>query len=360
MAYQLSYDVYIKELGRNDPADHAGCRMPDAAGRAPRLLLAEHDGKAIGTMRLDWGGDGPFSPDERAIYRVDVLEQVVTSNQIHVFSRVATYSSYRGGDTPGQLIDAMVRFAIAHDVCVVLCDCRPPLINTYLRLGFRVFGPVVNAPAVGILVPLILLLDDRAHIEAAGSRIHPLLHGLATYPDRRDRLLALLPQEPTVETLERPQEALQWTRMVQVLAETSPEHFPIFRGLSVEDIARLTTMSNVVACGAGDLIVRQGTVDGMVFVVLEGAVDVMRDAQPVARLLPGSVFGEVAFLAQVPRSADVVAACDSRLICLRPSTLGALIEREPRVAAPLLLNLSRILARRLAGGAPLEPSLPLR
>jgi GNAT superfamily N-acetyltransferase len=348
--YRLLYDVYIVELGRGYQADHVGHRMVDASSRPSRVLLAEHDGQVIGTMRLDWGGDGQFSPDEWVTYRLDGLSRVIAPNQILIFSRFATRASYRGGDVPGHLIDALIRFAIAHDVCAILCDCRPHLINTYLRLGFRVLAPIVNTAAAGILVPLILLLDDRPHIKATASRINPLLDGLSANEMRCGKLLALLPREPIVETLEQPEQAPEWTRMVQLFTEISPERFPIFQGLPVEDIARLTTMSHVLACSAGDLIVRHGSTDMTVFVVLDGTVDVLREGQVVAQLQPGSVFGEVAFLAQVPRSADVVAGRNSQLVCLRPNTLAALMEKEPSVAAPLLLNLSRILAQRLAAG----------
>jgi hypothetical protein len=39
--------------------------------------------------------------------------------------------------------------------------------------------------------------------------------------------------------------------------------------------------------------------------------------------------------------------------------LAELIDKEPSVAAPLLLNLARILAQRLAGGASAQPDSPL-
>ena len=352
--FRLRSTIYNEELGRGHAVDGSGL-MTDALDETARLLLAEQDGQAVGTMRLNWGGDGPFGPDDRTIYGLDALEAVVPAAQILVFSRFATKASHRGGDLAGQLIDAMVRFAVAHGVRVILCDCRPELVNTYLRLGMRVRGPVVTTPATGLLVPLVLLLDDPGHIEAAGSRVAPLLQGTAPDEQRRDAVLALLPAEPAVQTLERPDEAPRWTRIVDVLARTSPERFPIFHGLSVPDIARLTTRANVIGCSSGDVIVRQGSREEMVFVVLEGAVDVVRDSHVVTRLTPGSVFGEVAFLARVPRTADIVSVCDSRLICLRPSTLSALIGGDPDVAAPFLFNLARILAVRLAGGAAAPP-----
>ncbi len=346
--YRLRYQIYIEELRRKEPADHDRRLMPDPPGRKSRLLLTEHDGAVIGTLRLDWGGDGQFSAEDRVIYRLDELERIVRPEQIAIFSRFMTALDYRGGDAPGLLIDAMIRFVLAHQIRVLLCDCRPPLINTYLRLGFRVFGDLVNEASVGVLVPLILLIDDHDHMASVGSRIHPFVSLVAADTALRDRLLALLPAEPKAATLESPQDAPHWTRMLEVLTAVSPERFPIFQGLSVADVARLTSMSNVIVCGAGDLIIRQGTIDSMVCVVLQGAVDVVRDGRVIQRRHAGSVLGEIGFLVNAPRTADIVAACDSRLICLRQSTMAALIATEPGVAAPLLFNLARILALRLA------------
>ena len=350
--YRLRSDVFVREFGRGDRADAEG-RLTDELDDTARLLLAEHDGEVVGTNRLNWGGDAPFSAEDRTIYRLDELEAVIPADQIIIFSRFATRAPHRGTDTPGQLIDAMVRFAIAQGVSVILCDSQPAMVNTYLRLGMRVLGPLGNVPAYGIVVPLILLLDDPAHVTETGSRIASLLHGLVIDGARRDALLALLPGQTAVQTLERPQEAPGWTRIVDVLAQTSPERFPVFQGLPRTEIARLTTMANILSCNAGDLIVRQGTGDQTVFVVLEGAVLVQRDGRTIARLMPGSVFGEVAFLAQVPRTADIVTACDSRLICLRPSTLSALIDSKSQYLQQFLLNLSRLLAVRIANTAPL-------
>ena len=347
--YRLRFTIYSEELGRGHAVDSKG-HLTDQLDDTARLLLAEHEGEAVGTMRLNWGGDAPFEASDRSIYDLDALEAVVPADRIVIFSRFATEAAYRGGDLPGQLIDAMIRFAIAKGVCVILCDCRPELVNVYLRLGMRVRGPIVATPATGLLIPLMLVLDDPAWIEAAGSRIAPLLYGTEPDAKRRDDLLALLPAEPPVQTLHRPEEAPKWTRIVDVLSRQSPDRFPIFQGLSVADIARLTTRANVIGCSRGDVIVRQGSKERMVFVVLEGAVDVVRDGEPVARLTPGSVFGEVAFLAETPRMADIVAADEVRLICLRPRMLTELISSEPEVAAPFLFNLSRVLALRLAGG----------
>ncbi len=348
--FRLRFAIYGEELGRGHAGD-GDRRMRDDLDDTARLLLAEHEGQAVGTMRLNWGGDGPFGAADRAIYGLDELEAIVPAQQIVIFSRFATNPNFRGGDLPGQLIDAMVRFAIAKGVSVILCDCRPELINVYLRLGMRVRGPVVTTPGVGILVPLVLFLDDIAHIRSTHSRIAPLLCDATPDLVRRDAVLRLLPGDPVVQTLEQPDQAPDWTQIIGVLTAISPVSFPIFSGLASADIARLMTRANVIACSPGDLILRQGSRGEMVFVVLDGTVAVKRGDQVISELHPGSVFGEVAFLARIPRTADVVSAGHSRLVCLRASMLSTLIAKEPDVAAPFLYNLSRILALRIAGSS---------
>ena len=45
--------------------------------------------------------------------------------------------------------------------------------------------------------------------------------------------------------------------------------------------------ANVISCGAGDVVLRRGAREEMVFVVLEGAVEVVQNGQVVTRLGPG-------------------------------------------------------------------------
>ena len=63
-------------------------------------------------------------------------------------------------------------------------------------------------------------------------------------------------------------------------------------------------------------------------------------------LSPGDVLGEMAFLLEVPRTADVYAATDGRILSLSEKTLRASISSDSEIAATLLLNISKILCRR--------------
>lgn len=82
------------------------------------------------------------------------------------------------------------------------------------------------------------------------------------------------------------------------------------------------------------------------FVVLDGTVEVMR-GKSIALLTRGAVFGEIAFLLGIERTADVVAVGETRVIALRERALNELIASESKLAACFLLNLAHIACLKL-------------
>jgi CRP-like cAMP-binding protein len=108
--------------------------------------------------------------------------------------------------------------------------------------------------------------------------------------------------------------------------------------------------SNIIQCAAGDRVLKKGGVARNLFVVLDGNLEA-RDGDRLLRVMSaGDVFGEIAFLLEQPRTADVYAATDARILSLSESTLRELIAKKPTIAAKLLLNVSKILAMRLTTG----------
>ena len=87
-----------------------------------------------------------------------------------------------------------------------------------------------------------------------------------------------------------------------------------------------------------------------VYVILEGCVEVRGRDRILASLHEGEAFGEVAFLLDTRRSANVFAASQRvRLIALNDRTLRRLIQSHSVLAAKFLLNLSKSLALKLIG-----------
>ena len=112
---------------------------------------------------------------------------------------------------------------------------------------------------------------------------------------------------------------------------------------------RCLVKSNAITCRAGDHLIKKDNVAQNMFVILEGNLEVQIDGRVVHTCTSGDIVGEIAFLLENPRSADVFVATDgTRVLSLSESNLKKLSVEEPTLAAKLLLNLSKLLCYKLA------------
>jgi hypothetical protein len=249
------------------------------------------------------------------------------------------------------MLDEMVRYLLEQGIRLLFCDCRPHLINTYQRLGFRPYHRTWGDPEAGILIPLVMVLDDVEHFRRVRSRLLPLIEAAPPDPERAARANALIPSTSPIETLSDVRGWQDWLDVLPVLCDDEDQEIQIFDGISPEEIAVIIAQSHVIPCARGDKIIAADQADHSMFIILKGAAEVVRDGEVVAVLAPGSVVGEISFLLKRHRTADVFATADeTEILCLRGRNLHDLIESQSRAAARLLYNLSRIIAQRLAAG----------
>jgi len=103
---------------------------------------------------------------------------------------------------------------------------------------------------------------------------------------------------------------------------------------------------------AGRRVVEEGSVEGFLCIIAEGAMDVVkRDTagQPraLSRLSRGATVGEMSLLDHEPRSASVVAAKPSVLLVLKAADLDRLARDHPALAVGVYRTLGLVLSRNL-------------
>ena len=92
-----------------------------------------------------------------------------------------------------------------------------------------------------------------------------------------------------------------------------------------------------------------------IYLLLQGEVDIVAKGEPIVTLGAGEIFGEMASLGQMPRSASAVAKTDCRMIGLDDAQFQAALGRDPGFALMLLSIMAGRLRETLARlGAPNE------
>jgi len=114
---------------------------------------------------------------------------------------------------------------------------------------------------------------------------------------------------------------------------------PVFQGLDEAHLNTLARAAHERSFSTGSKIIEEGETRGLGFwVILDGTVDVRKGGATVNTLGPGEHFGEMALLSTLdtPRSADVVATADVRVLQLTRWDLRALIKDEPDIALAMM------------------------
>jgi CRP-like cAMP-binding protein len=102
----------------------------------------------------------------------------------------------------------------------------------------------------------------------------------------------------------------------------------LFAELPPRDFELVARNSDLVEVPAGETVIREGDYGREFFAIVEGEVEISQSGVPVATEEAGDVFGEIALLHDVPRTATVKAKTPLRLYVLTgPAFRGLLASR---------------------------------
>lgn len=119
-----------------------------------------------------------------------------------------------------------------------------------------------------------------------------------------------------------------------------------FESLTREDIDALARDAVTVRLESGEVIFEEGDAGDRCFVIYDGAVKVLRRLQDgnritLARLGPGSIFGELALFEGDRRSATVQAAEQTIVVGLGARDVTTILRRDPEASFGMALMLAQ-------------------
>ncbi len=127
---------------------------------------------------------------------------------------------------------------------------------------------------------------------------------------------------------------------------------PLCQGLRERDLGYLLQSFHMRDYNEGESLFQEGDIGRALFVLESGKVELSRRGHddkptPVATLGPGALFGEMALLEQLPRSASATAVEKSKLLLLYRSKLDDILHYHPSIGVAVMRHLARLLSARL-------------
>jgi CRP-like cAMP-binding protein len=131
---------------------------------------------------------------------------------------------------------------------------------------------------------------------------------------------------------------------------------PLFSSLSPDRLRHLIDRVVLRQIAPGDIIVRQGDRGGGLFVIVSGSVEIASEGPPrrvLTHLGEGQFFGELALLADSPRTATVAADAPTELLEISRELVSEIVADSPEVLKTLLRFFRDRLLERFVSLSPL-------
>ncbi|MDP6353248.1 MAG: cyclic nucleotide-binding domain-containing protein [Alphaproteobacteria bacterium] len=350
--FRFRYRIYVEEMHQDRPdADEKNKMLRDSLDDTGIHLMMSVGGKVAATIRLNLGKLTPIPGPLREAYALDRFVNF-PAEQISITSQIIVSEKWRSSNVPAVLLGATYKLARQQGIRFDFCHCQPFLVSLYEQLGYRRYTDNFVDPNSGYNLPLILVTEDIEYLRACGS---PFFKLATQHPSSAKTALWFQHEFPDYAA-GSPRAGMTeddfWKQLTQKLHQIPLVSIPLLKDLTYDEAKKFLNVGTVLQSKRGDKIVRAGDVGNEMFVLLTGAVEVRTtDSQDSEHVLTtmgqGDVFGELAFLSAIPRTADVVAVADSEVLVLTQQFFERATKAMPAVTAKVLFNMSLILCERL-------------
>jgi predicted GNAT family N-acyltransferase len=352
-SYKLRYRVYVESMGRlKDKGDHNRKELRDEYDQYARAVISIRNGEPVGTLRLFWGGDAPFVDTLLEAYHVKPFKRFLSEDQICIIERMMVEEQHRGSSVALHLYKEVMHFVLEKQVEVVLLDCEPHHLNSYLRLGFRPFTYPYSYPGIGLVIPMVLIVGDFDHLKRLRSPFSILARPEdLSYCEFVPQLQSLIEDQSGILKHYGESKAGFLESIYAFRTEKEPAFDirpTVFDSLTEDEIDRLVKKSNIIVCKKGNHIIEKDNAAKTLFIILSGFAEVRREEELIAMVSPGELIGELAFFLGIPRTASIVAVSDElRILSFDEHSLSKLLKQECDLANKVLMNINRSLCTRI-------------
>jgi predicted GNAT family N-acyltransferase len=351
--YRFRYQIYVDEMGKRlTYADNAQRMLYDEMDEDADHYMVVAAGEVVASARLNQGGGAAFSEHWRRVYRLGRWNGF-PAERLSISSRLMVAVPWRGSAVLSGLLLKLFEHSRDHGVQFNFLNCSPSLLEFYEQLGYRRYADGFVDEDVGYRIPMVFMTEDADFMRLVRSPFWRLARKLPSSPAGTEWFEQHFPGHATHVNKRLIDADVFWDMLEHNLHADPTKSISLLADLTDEEAHQFLETGTVLPCKAGDVVIRPGDVGDEMFVVLEGVVEVWGGSEQkplsLAILGPGQVFGEIAFVSKIPRTARVVADTDVRLLILTQAFFKKAMKNMPAIVARVLLNLSVVLCDRLSG-----------
>lgn len=166
--FQFRYAIYIDEMRRTQRyADPDRRRIEEPFDATAHLVIAEHEGEVVGTVRANFGGETDLGYYGE-LFRMSEVGAAYPS-RVSLTTKFMVAPAFRSGTLAVRIAACIFDFGCGRGIQHDFLDCNAHLEEFFGRLGYVKHMPKVVHPEYGLVQPMRLDLADEEHLRRVGS-----------------------------------------------------------------------------------------------------------------------------------------------------------------------------------------------
>lgn len=318
--YKLRYQVYVEEMGK--ATNHAkGNQLYDELDDRSILLYVQTRETIVATARLTIATAADYSAELADIFQLHTFQAGFNDPNLlyGLCTKLAVKKEYRNSTALYLILSEVYKLLADQNILFWFGGCNPYLVPLYERLGFRRFAPNFSDEGYGLLVPIILLVDDIEYLRIVRSPLYRQARKGKANPETARKFTELFPATRKVlnSRLTRPHDL--WRLLTEKLGKPLTD-IPAFQYLSLTDTMTLLESSAVFSCKASDCLIEENTACHDLYIILSGRLSI-QSAKQKKTLEAGEVFGGISPQIKRLPSDSIIALEASDLLVLPQQSL---------------------------------------
>ena len=347
--YQFRYKVFSQHLGRDDldGIDHERRVLSDPLDTHSTHFYFGEFARPVAAVTVS-PLDNEYLPSELSQFlEIDRLKTAVDTGHIRLANWLLVDPDYSGSSLVPTLLSSSYEMLLGSDVELLLTFCRPGLVSFYERFGLEQYSHATQLKGIGLRCPLMLVMKDASRLRAIRSPLLRIFLKSSCEEQADDTRLRL---EPIVDLFQASQILVNdelWLETGQSFIERPVPK--LFDGMGEDSIRHVMKLASVISCQSDELITREGETSDDMYLIVSGTFEACREgARRVRPLGAGDLFGEIEHLSGTPRSETVRSTSPGHIAALKSERIFQWMEKNPEPGVRMALNLSKLLAGRIA------------
>ena len=336
--YRFRYQVYVEEMSKHlAEADYDNKLLYDELDEWAVLLYAKVGSKIVATYRINIGTIADFPQTVIESLALDTFNDGIVEHGSHKFAyatKVMVAPAYRSSSALYLLMAKCYEICCYEQVQFLFGICNFHLLPLYEQLGCRRYYKNFFDPGLGLLFPIVMLIDDVQHFRKVRSPLFRIARKRLSLNTKSDEWFNTVFTNNSSFNSQIVTEEELWSILCKRLHCLPTETMTLLYNLSETEAKKfLHNCGIVVQCDVGDMITFQGDISYTYNILISGRLKSLTFQCPIKEYItPGQHFGANGLTEHNKHTEDITATSFAEILVLSGTAFQKFYRFQPEIA----------------------------